>query len=501
MLKSLPLFLGLVFLGACSDDTSLDRQDNTRENNGGIIITTDTGVDTSNNDTLIDSDCGNAIVDEGEDCDDGNVESGDYCAADCREITGSCGDAIVQANEVCDGDECTADCQSLRTTDCGNGQLDAGEICDDGNLAADDYCAVDCSEVTGACGDNMLQANEICDDGNQVDADYCNNDCSSVTGSCADGIKQDNEICDDGNVNDDDYCKNDCSEITGTCGDGAIQNNEVCDDGNQSEDDYCKADCSLVTGECGDGTIQMNEACDDGNTTDGDYCDAICGSVTGSCGDGVVQSNESCDDQATADCANTHDGGDGTCVATTACSAGYMLNSSGVCISTNTTGLSTPCSQAGGGYTMFKIHYDNGSTSARVDVWDANCNYSFASNSACNVREVCRGFCDVPTTGGGNPIFNTSNYWRARYNATGFNFTNATLWVQARGTQGSTRFRAWSPLYGDVMSGLVNGSSYDWYSVDWSNHLSPLDQPSLTAIQIYGINGPIAVQSVELCVQ
>lgn len=403
MLKSITIFLGLICLSACSDDASIERQDNTRDNNGGVIITTDIAADTgtdSENDSKYDSYCGNASIDEGEVCDDGNQDSDDYCSADCRQMNGSCGDGIVQSNEVCDGDTCTADCQAIRTSDCGNGDLNAGEVCDDGNLMAGDYCSEDCSQETGSCGD------------------------------------------------------------------GRVQDNEVCDDGNQSADDYCSADCLLETG---------------------------------SCGDGVVQTNENCDDQTTADCLNTHDGGDATCVPANTCSTGYMLNGNGVCISTNTTGLWTACSQ-GAGYAMFKIHYDSGSTSARVDVWDANCSYSFASNSACNVREVCRGFCDVPRTGGGSPIFNTSNYWRARFNANGLNFTNATLWVRAVGTRGSTVFRAWSPLYGDVVSGLVSGFTYDWYAVDWSNHLSPFDQPSLTAIQIYGMNGPIAVQAVELCV-
>lgn len=48
---------------------------------------------------------------------------------------------------------------------CGNGMLESPEACDDGNTVANDYCAADCSAVTGACGDGVIQGNETCDDG------------------------------------------------------------------------------------------------------------------------------------------------------------------------------------------------------------------------------------------------------------------------------------------------------------------------------------------------
>lgn len=50
--------------------------------------------------------CGDAVLDEGEVCDDGNTQSGDGCRADCL------------------GEEI-----------CGDGLLDPGEQCDDGNNA------------------------------------------------------------------------------------------------------------------------------------------------------------------------------------------------------------------------------------------------------------------------------------------------------------------------------------------------------------------------------
>ena len=58
--------------------------------------------------------CGNGVVDPGEQCDDGNLVAGDGCSASCR----------LEA--------------------CGNGILDPGEQCDDGNLVSGDGCSAGC---------------------------------------------------------------------------------------------------------------------------------------------------------------------------------------------------------------------------------------------------------------------------------------------------------------------------------------------------------------------
>lgn len=73
--------------------------------------------------------CGDGIVDEFEECDDGedNADAGlATCTTSCSIPT--CGDGLVHAGEACDGGEgCAADC-TLST--CGNGQLDPGEECE-----------------------------------------------------------------------------------------------------------------------------------------------------------------------------------------------------------------------------------------------------------------------------------------------------------------------------------------------------------------------------------
>ena len=69
-------------------------------------------------------------MDLGEQCDDGNLVSGDGCDANCTRT--GCGNGIVSAGEACDdgntfdSDGCTTACT---ITHCGNGIVEPGEIC------------------------------------------------------------------------------------------------------------------------------------------------------------------------------------------------------------------------------------------------------------------------------------------------------------------------------------------------------------------------------------
>ncbi len=91
-------------------------------------------------------DCGNGVLETGEQCDDGNTLSGDGCSASCRlEV---CGNRILDPGEQCDdgntvsGDGCSATCQ--REPRCGDGVVDPGEQCDDGNTVSGDGCSSSC---------------------------------------------------------------------------------------------------------------------------------------------------------------------------------------------------------------------------------------------------------------------------------------------------------------------------------------------------------------------
>ncbi len=61
---------------------------------------------------------------------------------------------------------------------CGDGMLDDGEQCDDGNTNHRDACGTDCE--INSCGDNFVNTSlEECDDGNVLSGDGCSDTCLS----------------------------------------------------------------------------------------------------------------------------------------------------------------------------------------------------------------------------------------------------------------------------------------------------------------------------------
>jgi cysteine-rich repeat protein len=172
--------------------------------------------------------CGNGIVEEGEDCDDGNNINGDGCSSTCQleHVPSVCGDGVVEGIEECDdgntisGDGCSSTCQ-LELPGCGNGIVEEGEECDDGNNINGDGCTSSCldecfhiSDISSwsecidgyrygtpvysyypglpadhpnctdlptvmpcFCGDNFTDSGEECDDGNNVSGDGCSSTC------------------------------------------------------------------------------------------------------------------------------------------------------------------------------------------------------------------------------------------------------------------------------------------------------------------------------------
>lgn len=96
--------------------------------------------------------CGDGDVqeNEGEQCDDGNLEVGDGCS-ECR---ADCGDGRIDKNhdEECEpaySDHCSDSCKWLPTCGDGEVQASAGEECDPSN---GETC-VDCKHVSPMCGD------------------------------------------------------------------------------------------------------------------------------------------------------------------------------------------------------------------------------------------------------------------------------------------------------------------------------------------------------------
>lgn len=254
--------------------------------------------------------CGDEIIDDGEECDDGNDNENDRCPSTCFDAF--CGDGFVwdEAGGV--------------------------EECDDGNAVDDDGCDTDC---TWSCSEN----------GDCDDEEFCNGveTCDMDAHMCVPGVPaEDGTVC-DLLVVADGVCREGMC-VSPNCGDGTVEPGEECDDGNTDDSDACLTTCQDA--ECGDGFVWDGmEACDDGNTDDGDACLTTC--VVARCGDGLLHDGvESCDDGNGAS-------GDGcdldcewSCSATRPCDDGEPCNGAEscsdehVCVSEPAPVEGSPCS-------------------------------------------------------------------------------------------------------------------------------------------------------------
>ncbi|HIA01751.1 MAG TPA: DUF4215 domain-containing protein [Myxococcales bacterium] len=119
----------------------------------------DKGTPRGINEACTEAICGDGVQHWGEQCDDGNLDDGDGCDADCTVSKDSDGDGIVDSLDNCpqienpeqgdrDNDGLGDSCD---TQDCGNTLLEGSEECDDGNLDANDGCSELCVvELEGA---------------------------------------------------------------------------------------------------------------------------------------------------------------------------------------------------------------------------------------------------------------------------------------------------------------------------------------------------------------
>lgn len=273
------------------------------------------------------------LHDEGggkERCDDGNQSNLDLCLNDCQE--NSCGDGIPGGeSEQCDPYGGSKDCsESCTLSSCGDAKLQEPEQCDEGAKDNAGSCTQNCREAI--CGDGFIQEgaeecdgdpNLECEDEfgdeayNPEQAILCSN-CTlalDVCLRCGDGQVQhqfgeacDGELkCDDPRLPDWIYdregasirCSKNCKDLDakpcGYCGDKKVQRDfeEQCDDGNDDNSDNCAA-CRKA--KCGDGFVrkgEKKEECDDGNEDNSDAC-VNCKPAT--CGDGFLWVNhEDCD--------------------------------------------------------------------------------------------------------------------------------------------------------------------------------------------------------------
>ncbi len=216
--------------------------------------------------------CGDGAINvSGEECDDGNGDSGDGCTANCA----------LEADSACPtpGEPCVS------TVKCDDGKVTGSETCDDGNREAGDGCSKTCAVEEGwACPVAGLRCEAAeCGDGKLAGFEEC--DFATPTAGCTACKIDDLYACDDAG----------CHKTV--CGDAKVERGEQCEDGNLRPFDgcfNCRAEPSCKNGVCkavcGDGQRFDGEACDDGNSRDGDGCSATC----------AVEDGYACKDQSGA---------------------------------------------------------------------------------------------------------------------------------------------------------------------------------------------------------
>jgi len=297
--------------------------------------------------------CGDSIVQDPEQCDDGNASEDDACHSDC---TFACGDGVVGSNEECDvglppgspgacpavcddGDACTTDavlgsgcgavCDFRPTTMFVGGTIIGSFIGGDGCCAMGANANLD-SDCSPACGNGALEFGETCepaaacptscDDGNSCTADgmvgspgTCNSSCTATPiSACVDGDGCCPAGCCGGAA-----CGAMDSDCSTTCGDGVLDPLESCDppsscptscdDGDACTSDQATGSAANCSAGCAHTAVTALMA--------GDGCCPMGADSTGDadcpplCGNGVVEAGESCDDGNTS----SGDGCDGAC--------------------------------------------------------------------------------------------------------------------------------------------------------------------------------------------
>ena len=369
----------------CTDSCTLDTSNCTACGNGSV----DDGEECDGDDLGRNSTCADLSL--------GGVDEPLGCTDSCTYDFGGCsgcGDGVVTEPELCEPAGELLDKAEL------NGQTCAGLGFDDGLLDCTEGCTFNTASCY-SCGDAIQQGQEQCDGADfneQTCADYdatngqpfdagslsCSGECTIGTANCSlcgDGVISGAEVC-DGSALDGETCqtqgldggslgcKADCSgfELANCtdCGDGVIEGNEQCDFNNLggqtcSSQGFpgggtlaCTLACVLDTSGCsnnfcGDGLVNGMDECDCGNQgqncTAGQLGNQTCASLGYSggtltcnspnncnfnenacyeCGDGNINPGEQCDGNNLGGqtCASQGFGGGGTL----SCSGGCMFN-------------------------------------------------------------------------------------------------------------------------------------------------------------------------------
>ncbi len=278
-----------------------------REYSGSNFKLTLTGFINSGKSTCGDT-CGDKMVSAREECDEGrNAAEAEFkgCTTSCKKKA-KCGNGLVEEGEQCDNGwlcqqsanasycrdlgtsynksaKCNDQCKFTGST-CGNGVREGDEECDGKDTAPGTICLLNTCRYS-VCGDGYVDPNnhEECDNGKSNGYGQCSKGCTFSR--CGDGVIDEfnGEVCDDG-INDGAYghCGIGCTYMAPFCGDGVVQteHGEKCDNGkNNNNGAYggCNPDCTRAS-YCGDGLVDEanGEQCDGGKALNWGDCEKNC---------------------------------------------------------------------------------------------------------------------------------------------------------------------------------------------------------------------------------
>lgn len=245
--------------------------------------------------------CGNSILDEGEQCDNGRFNGKTGCSDDCKILY--CGDGVVTMDIR---EECDPPREEYYVLD-KNGNLTT-EI----RFAAPPACGWYCkppectaTACTGGCqlkfiGECSKSSSQASSSASQSSAGQSSAGQSSAESGSGKGISvSSGSAAPVASMSSSSFSSTSSFfSISSTravvCGDGIRQAKEECDDGNRNNADGCSNACRLAR--CGDGIVQKREECDKGkenSNTQPDACRVSCRKPI--CGDKVVDRGEMCD--------------------------------------------------------------------------------------------------------------------------------------------------------------------------------------------------------------
>lgn len=252
--------------------------------------------------------CGDALVDDGEECDDANLVTADGCEFDC---TFSChGDGECALDGPCVAGVCAeGGTGRLCATEMLEGPCDDGDPCTEGDFCADGVCVpgtavcvcssdADCAEFDDGdlCNGTMFCQEGVCvvDPATVVRCDApppgscMEAQCNPATGLCETSALPDGTDCEDG-----DLCTGPDTCHAGDCvGGPALE----CDTIGPCHEAFCDPAEGCVT------EVLVGAPCEDGDAcTEGETCSAE-GACTGGapldCDDGDDCTDDVCDPSA-----------------------------------------------------------------------------------------------------------------------------------------------------------------------------------------------------------